>query len=440
MTETPTPAGAKLVAEIIEKAHAAAPLAAPSLLKRARHVDWRKEWQRDDKGQPIANLANVLHALRCDPALADLFAFDEMQGVVVISKPVPLPADPQALPDDDFQPRPACDNDLNRLQEFIQVLGLPRLGRDTTHQAVDVRAREEAFHPIRDWLRSLSWDERPRLSTWLHTYLGCENSLYVSQIGAMFFISMVARIMQPGCKADYMLVLEGPQGAMKSTVCQTLGGEWFSDNMPAVTNGKDVSIHLRGKWLIEIAELSAISRAEDAELKAFITRTTERFRPPYGRLEVEMPRQCVFIGTTNKAEYLRDETGGRRYWPVSVGQIDPDALVRDREQLFAEAVHLYNDGRRWWPSAEFEREHIKPQQEKRFQHDTWEEDIAPWLKGQSRVTVGQVASQVLFIDTPKKNRTDQLRIIACLERLGWRQGPRGTGGIRWYVPEGEGLQ
>jgi predicted P-loop ATPase len=315
----------------------------------------------------------------------------------------------------------------------LQRLGLKQLSKDVAHQAVEMLAHEHRFHPVRDYLDGLRWDGITRLAALFPSYFGTEDTEYERKIGEMFLISMVARVLEPGCKADHLPIIEGPQGTLKSSACRALGGEWFSDNLPDVSAGKDVSQHLRGKWLIEVSEMHAMSRAEATQLKAFISRTVERYRPSYGRREVIEPRQCVFMGTTNKNVYLRDETGGRRFWPIKAGLIQIEHLIRDRDQLFAEAVARYRNGTKWWPDRDFERHYIAPEQAARFEADAWEENIAAYLENQTKVTVGQVAWECLRIDTPKIGTADQRRIAATLEQLGWGRLPVDSKGKRWWA-------
>ncbi len=393
---------------------------------------WLKQAQRDDRGRPVANLANAMVALRHAPEIADAFAFDDMLQAPILLASLPAVTPEGADPVE--SPRPVRDTDVSQVQEWMQLAGLPRLGKDTVHQAVDLRARECAFHPIRDWLDALKWDRTARLDRWLATYLGADATPYATGIGRMFIVAMVARIYEPGCKADYMPIFEGPQVARKSTACAILGGEWFSDSLPEVSEGKDVAQHLVGKWLIEIAEMSSMSKAESATLKAFISRPVERYRPSYGRKEIIQPRMCVFAGTTNRSTYLRDETGGRRFWPVKVGKIDSDALTRDRDQLFAEAVVAYQDGAQWWPDQDFERRHIAPQQEARFEVDLWEEPIERHLSGKSSVVVGDIARVALSLETPRIGRAEQNRITSILQRLNWKRGEKDWRGSRPWIP------
>lgn len=409
-------------------APAAAAAAAPGGVS-----EWLASCATDDRGRPQANLASIMVAMRADGRLRDLVAFDEMQrAALLVREPPPHPDAPLG------KPRAVEDPDASAVQEYLQLAGLPRIGREAVHQAIDLRARERAFHPVRDYLSALGWDGEPRLWCWLRDYLGAPDSDYASAIGRMFLVAMVARIFDPGCKADYMLILEGAQGAGKSAACAVLGGAWYSDALPDIRSGKDVSQHLNGKWLIEVAELSALDKAEAAALKAFVTRSSERYRPSYGRREVIEPRQCVFIGTTNAAAYLRDATGARRFWPVQVGCVDVQALARDRDQLFAEAVELYRQGEAWWPAAEFEAQHIRPEQDARFEVDAWEQAIAEWMQlltDDTPVTVLRVARGALGFDEHKLGTADQRRISAALERLGWVRH-RGTGGVRLWKKGG----
>jgi len=386
---------------------------------------WFAQCIKDDKGKPLPILANAYIALQHDPAVRDALAYDEMACTAMLMHQIGHPID-----GDVEAPRPLTDKDVDDIQKWLQHAGLGRIGREAVHSAVNCHARDHGYHPLRDYLANLSWDGKPRANVWLITKLGAENSDYVRAIGQMFLIAMVARIFEPGCKSDHMLVLEGPQGGLKSTACQMLAGEWFSDALPDITAGKEAAQHLRGKWLIEVAEMHAYSRAEASLLKHFISRQVERYRPAYGRIEVHEKRQCLFIGTTNKDAYLRDETGGRRFWPVKCGEIDIDRLAEDRDQLFAEAVNLYQAGVPWWPDRNFETEHIMPQQTERYEGDPWQQPISEHLTSVRKTTVIAVAANALGMKTDRIGTADQRRIAAVLKLLGWE--PKRDKHERWW--------
>lgn len=392
---------------------------------KERAPAWLKDCQTTKDGEPRGNLANAMTALTNAAEWRSRLAYDEMQRAAVLR------------PEEGTGPaKPLEDADVSRIHLWMQRSGLATMPKDTAHQAVDLRARDRAFHPVRDWLAELEWDGVPRLDAWLHTYLGADwrppACDYTRRVGRMFLIAMVARVFAPGCKADYMLVLEGPQGARKSTACAILGDAWFSDSLPDFEHDAvRLAQHLRGKWLIEIGELAGMNRADTNNLKAFMTKREEVFTPKYARREVREPRQCLFVGTTNNDTYLRDETGGRRFWPVKVGEIDTAALERDRAQLFAEAVAAYRNNESWWPDADFERKHIAPEQDDRFEADPWEEPIAAFLESRSKVTVMEVAKGALHVETGKVGTAEQRRITAIMTRMKWTRGERTGNGRPW---------
>ena len=389
------------------------------------------------------NAGNILLALKQEPEFIGAFGFDEMLRCEMLLRPLLAPPDPN------FVPRPLTDGDIITVQAHLQWMGFRRLGKDTTCDAINRHALEHQFHPVREYLNRLMWDGKSRLRTWLADCFGAEKNDYTEQVGTMFVISMVARIFWPGSKVDHMMILEGEQGQLKSSACNVLAGGYFSDQLPDITN-KEAFQHLRGKWLIEVAELRAYSRAAVDHFKEFLVRDTERYRPPWGRKEIHEPRQCVFIGTTNKGLYLRDETGNRRFWPVKIGNIDLDWLRSNRDHLFAEAVVLYRAGVPWWPDREFEQTTIREEQEARYEPDAWEEPIQQFLDDLpvKKTTVIDIAVGALKFEkeppvvTPYQSNpvrgtpinrlspNDQRRIASVLTHLKWVP-KRDKHGRRW---------
>jgi predicted P-loop ATPase/5S rRNA maturation endonuclease (ribonuclease M5) len=385
----------------------------------------------DDKGRPVWNMHNAIALLSQHSDWQGVLAFNEFTIRRVLLRAVPGQGG-------GVYPRPLEDDDYTAAQAWFNNNGFPKASMEIVGAAVRKVCRHQAFDPLRDYLDGLQWDGTPRLASWLTTYCGAEPSAYVSEVGRRWCISAVARGFKPGVKADCMLVLEGAQGRRKSSALAALAGEdWFSDALPQMGT-KDASSYLRGKWIIEVAELEAMRKEMDA-IKAFISRQVETYRPAYGREEVSEPRRCIFAGSTNKDDWQRDETGGRRFWPVKVGSIDVDAIARDRGQLWAEAVHLYRAGERWWLEGEI-ADQAQAEVAERRPDDPWRADIARVVEGRAEVATKEVLHELRVVPT---DMTPQLskRVAGQLLALGWvRDGRVTTGqmkGAARYVP-GEG--
>jgi predicted P-loop ATPase len=292
-------------------------------------------------------------------------------------------------------------------------------------------ARERSFHPIRDYLERLEWDGGERVEGFAANMLGAERTSYHESVSRCLFVSAVARVMQPGCKADCVPVLEGAQGIGKSTALKTLFEPWFSDDL-AELGTKDASMQVRVAWCIELAELSAMSAAETEKIKSFISRSVDRFRPSYGRHVIEAPRQSVLVGTTNADVYLRDETGGRRFLPIHCGRIDISAIERCKDQLWAEAVALYRQGTKWWLNDTAEVTAAAEEQAGRFAIDVWEEKIARHIasRPEADISVAEVLDECLQIPTGHWTRGDEMRVARCLRHLKFERYQRREGGKR----------
>lgn len=320
--------------------------------------------------------------------------------------------------------------------------GYPDATRNTVADAVYLVAAQTVISPVRHYLESLRWDGQSRVAEWLCTYCGAAPSDLTRKVGQAWLVSAVARALSPGCKADCALVLEGQQGAGKSSVLRTLAGEaWFHDGLSDL-HGKDASAALRGKWIIELPELAAVRRSDTEAVKAFLSRTEERYRPPYGRAEVVEPRRCVFAGTTNRSDYLNDETGGRRFWPVTVGAIRLADLARDKDQLWAEAVALYRGGAPWWLDAAGETA-AAALVSTRAADDPWTADVLSAVAGMSECSTRDVF-QVLDLSRDRWGKSEGMRVAGILTRAGWTRVGTFTGGssrgLARYVARHGGTQ
>jgi predicted P-loop ATPase len=248
----------------------------------------------------------------------------------------------------------------------------------TIEQAVLMSAHDNAYNPVREDLESAAWDGVSRCKTWMSDCLGAARTEYVAMVSEYFLMSMVARVFEPGCQMDYMLVLQGAQGAGKSSVLQVLGGDYYGAGSFRIGD-KDALQALQGRLIFNFNELDALSKSESTAIKGFITERTDRFRPPYAKGFQAFPRNCVLTGDTNQGEFLRDATGDRRFWVVHCSDIDVAKMMSMRAQLLAEAVHLYKSGGRRHPTKEEEKRLFFPEQEKWKFVDVWHDALSRYI-------------------------------------------------------------
>jgi len=407
--------------------------------------DWRTRLLRNEGGAMLTCIDNVALFLENSPEWSGVIGFNEFTGGYFILKPPPSPVTAEVASEieDHF------DTEVVRWLERKRLMAKP----DTVRRVVDLIARRNSYHPVRDYLESLPvWDGVPRVGTWLIDYCGVESSdekpnRYAMAIGEKFLIAAVKRILEPGSKCDSMLVLEGPQGIGKSSVPRILASdEWFSDKLSEM-GSKDASMQLRGIWIMELSELEALNRAELAQAKMFLTQQTERFRLPYGRRVIQIPRQCVFLGSTNSDAWLKDETGGRRFWPVRCHIVDLEKLRRDRDQLWAEALALYRSGASSWLDDEEIVKDAIEEQRGRYMQDVWHAKViehaevaaGALLSGAKAgtVSIAEILHR-LGIEVSKQDQAQANRVSRCLRAEGWERrnvGPRSDREWRYRKPK-----
>lgn len=407
------------------------------------HDDWRTLLLWHDGKMRERSARNAYVLFRHHPEVGPSLAFDTFSNQAVAR--AALPWDLSGLK----YPRPIGDNDGVRALGWLEQQALYKISMPVCKDSLISASRDRPFNPLVEWLQSLVWDQTPRIEKWLSYYLGAEDTPYTRAVGPKFLVGAVARGLQPGCKLDTMLILEGPQGQRKSSaVAQLFGPSWFTDDLADIGT-KDAALQMQGKWGIEVSEMSSFSKAETNRIKAALSRRVDRFRAPYERFVAEHPRQCVLVGTTNPVDgYFKDPTGGRRFWPVTCGTIDVEAIEHDREQLWAEAVHRFENrgtgGSPWWLAPD-ENELAKVEQRARMEVDPWEtvirRKLADLIVPPHFVLVNDIMQDWLSISVDRRDKGMQMRVAAMLKSMGWTADQKKVNGVNeriWWNPDVEG--
>jgi len=418
--------------------------------------DWRHGLVRTRDGDVKGVPHNLMLILEHDADLAELFWLDEFGNRIALSRQPPW----RGGTHDEFTEVDAF--------ELSGWLGNPdrytmSIGTDIVLAGVEAIARRRKRHSVREYLNGLKWDGVPRIGELFPSYFSAVNNPYARECGPCFMVSAVSRILwvdpaQPAqaSKVDFMVVLESEQGFGKTTaVGELFSPNWYAEATESPTH-KDFFQCLRGQWGVEIGEMESFSKAEVGKIKQVITIRSDTYRASYARTARKHRRENVFVGTTNKDDWLRDETGGRRFLPVRVGTVKIEQLIADRDQLWAEAVHMYRDGFKFWIlPADAKRE-----QDERYSDDVWTARVVRWLEGQislpdslpkerieivrgegggierervGECSIAEILSHAIGVDAARQGRPEATRVGAIMTRLGWGHYRPMQGGARVRV-------
>lgn len=352
-------------------------------------------------GLPIINMNNALRILQGVPTMIDLIWFDEFHNKIFI--------DPK---------NPTEYSDLINLKltvKFQRDFGLHRMTPENIYAAATIIAHHNRRNEVKEYFESITWDGVPRVNDFFSTHMGSKLTLYEQAAARNFWISMVARVYEPGCQMRNMIILEGEQDTGKSKALRTIGGKWYVDCLESIDSNNFFQV-LQGKLIIEIGELSSFRRAEMTRIKQVVSCQVDRFRAPYERISRDNYRTCVFVGSTNDENYFDDPSGSTRFWPIKTTDINIDKIKQDRDQLFAESLKAYKDGETWHIMPE---SLTKQEQELRYRHDEWEHIIATYLLHKNQITVSEVAHECLHLKESEYQMHTK-RIATVIRKMGWK--------------------
>lgn len=411
------------------------PPAAVGTMDEPPYILWeRLNLARNERG-PYATESNALRIMSAHHNYSGRIWLDEFSQRLMI--------------DDRLFSRTDAIACLVWMQEALQ---LPKMPLAAVERAAVLVGERNKRHPLKTYLDGLQWDGVERLPSLMHNAFGAADDDYDAAVGRCWLVAMIARVYQPGCKHDLVPVFEGVQGARKSSALSILGGQWFLESTEdPVRNRKDFLLSMQGKWLVEIPEIDRVggSRGSLNDLTALITIRVDTYRVPYGATTMDYPRQSVLAGTANRSEWNPDQTGGRRFLPITCGTIDTDYLAEVRDQLFAEAKARYDRGEAWW---DVPVEESTEQQESRRIRDEWETVIERYIrespdrrdwqagviwfpreKPLEILRMADVLSDALGLPEGRWDRHSQMRVASCLIALGWRRFRPTIDGVRQWA-------